>query len=461
MNTARRFLLLICPLLVSACQRYSRVPLDLAGHPAAVEARDPAAGPVVEYARRLAGAAEGRAKYDPSDGLSLEEAQVVALFFNPQLRLARLRAEVPRVGAAEAGRWEDPELGVDGERIVEGVEDPWVLGGMLSLTIPLSGRLGAEKHKASAEATAAELRALAEERRVVAELRAEWIEWSVLVERAALTRQLLVELERVFTRAEQLREAGELDPVDARLFQLERARQTARLQGYEADGRSAEVRLRARLGLAPATEVTLVPSLDVRTTAVPTDAGLVDLLAGHPRLRVARAEYEVAERSLELEIRKQYPDLTLGSGFGTDEGDERVLFGASLPLPLFNRNRRAIAEARAARDVARAAAEAEYEQLWAETAAAVVRLEGALGRVRYVEQELAPLADRQVQDALRLGRAGEFNTVILLQALQTAHEAKLEVLDARQGAGLARQGLELLFDGGDHVLAAPERKDRP
>ena len=467
MNKLRPLLLLACPMLLSgllsACQRYTPAPLDLAAHRAAVEARDPGDAAVVDYARRLAAPDDVAAAYDPADGLSLEEAEVVALFFNPQLRLARLKAAVPRVGAADAGRWEDPELGIDGERIVESVEHPWVLGGTLSFTIPLSGRLGVEKEKARAEATAEELRALAEERRVLAELRAEWAEWSAAGERAALTRRVLDQLEGVAEQAQRLREAGELGPVDARLFQIERAKQAARLQGYEADGRAAELRVKARLGLVPMAGVKLLPSLAVRPAEFPPDDQLTHLLAGHPRVRVARAEHEVAERAFELEIRKQYPDLKVGGGFGTDEGDDRVLFGAGLPLPVFNANRRAIAEARAGRDVARAAAEGEYERLLAEAAAARARLEGAQGRLQYVEQELAPLADRQVEDALRLGRAGDFNTLILLEALQAAHEAKLEVLDARLNAAVARRGLDALFDTGGTPAAVPpaDGKEQP
>ena len=145
-------LLLACPCTLVACQRYRPRPLDLPRHHAAVEARDPSATDVVAYANGLAAVSGGAGTYDPSDGLSLDEAEVVALYFNPQLRVARLRADVPRFGAAEAGRWQDPEFGIDAERIIESVEHPWVLGGTLSFTIPLSGRLGVEKEQARAEA---------------------------------------------------------------------------------------------------------------------------------------------------------------------------------------------------------------------------------------------------------------------------------------------------------------------
>ena len=461
MTLPRLSVLIVVPLVLSACQRYTPAPLDLAAHHAAIYARDISDGRVGEYARRLA--ETGRVPltpYDPADGLSLDEAEVVALMFNPDLRLARLRAEVPRVGAAEAGRWEDPELGVDAERIIESVEHPWVLGGTLSFTVPLSGRLGVERQKAGAEAAAEELRALAAERRVVAELRADWVEWSATVERAALTRKVIEELDGLVTRADRLREAGELDPIDARLLRLERSKQAARLYGHDADARAGETRVKARLGLAPAADVRLVPSLYAPPPQLPADQQAESSVADHPRLRIVRAEYEVAERALELEVRKQYPDLRIGGGFGTDEGEERVLFGAGLPLPILNANRRAIAEARASREAARGAAEAEYERLLAELAAARSLFDGARARLNHVEGELGPLADQQVDDARRLGRAGDFNALVLLEAIRTAHEARLEIVDARLGLGTAVRQMQALTE---HVVpaASPSEEERP
>lgn len=485
MKLARFPILLLCPLMMPACQRYAPSPLNLPAHHAGITARDPFAPEVVAYAERLAVPSTQPSQFDAGDGLSLAEAEAVALLFNPELRLARLKADVPRVGAAEAGRWEDPQLGIDGERIINGVENPWVLGGMLSLTIPISGRLSVERDKARSEATAGELRALAEERRVLAELRAAWAQWSAATERAALTRQFIAELEPVVERAERLRTAGELDPVDTRLLRIERVSQTAKLHGYEADARAAEVELKARLGLLPTADVKLVASISTPSgiglspmlseahrrdapaiqmsrplgeresgdaaAAALFDRARAEAINQHPRVRLARAEYEIAERTLKLEIRKQYPDLNIGGGFGTDEGDERVLFGASLPLPLFNANRRAIAEARAGREVARAAAEFEYVRLLAEASVAQVRLDAANERLAYVEKELAPIADEQVADARRLAQLGDFNTLVLLEALKAAHEAKLEVLDTRLNLTFDARRLEALLEGGSHV----------
>ena len=75
-------------------------------------------------------------------------------------------------------------------------------------------------------------------------------------------------------------------------------------------------------------------------------------------------------------------------------------------------------------------------------------LDAARERLAYVEKELAPLADQQVADARRLGQLGDFNTLVLLEALKTAHEAKLEVLDARLKLTLGSRRLEALLEGG-------------
>src|SRR5687768_8090871 len=122
MIALRSTCLILLPFTLSACQRYAAAPLDLRAYHAAFAGRDPAAAEVVAYAKQLAARGYTPVSYDPADGLNLAEAEVVALFFNPELRLVRLKADVPRVGAAEAGRWEDPELEVDAERIIESVE---------------------------------------------------------------------------------------------------------------------------------------------------------------------------------------------------------------------------------------------------------------------------------------------------------------------------------------------------
>ena len=444
--------------LLTGCQSYRPSPLDLGGHASRWASRDAAAPEVAEYAARLAALGEAATEpFDAADGLSLREAEAVALFFNPRLRVARLTAKVPLVGAKEAGRWEDPELAIDGERIIESVDDPWVLGGTISFTVPLSGRLGVERGRAFAEADAGRLRAYVEEAAVLADLRRAWAEWTAARQRHELATQYLGALDEVLRSAEALLRAKEVDATDVRPFQIERATRRAELQSLGLQQRQQEAWVKALLGLVPEAQVELHPSFPQTNSPTPAPAAPQWIKENHPAVLLARAEYAAAEKALELEVRKQYPDLTLGGGYATDEGQSRILFGAGLPLPLLNRNRRAIAEARANRDVARAAAEGEVEDLVGQLFRARLAAEAARERRRLIETDAIPLADRQIDDLRRLGRLGDFNTLALLEALRTGYEAKVQLLGARAAEAVAANELNAL--AGTAWLPRPVAKD--
>ena len=108
--------------IAAGCQKYSPHPLDLPAHREAWLARTPGAEPVRALAERLNTSATSNA-FDPSDGVTLAEAEIVALVFNLDLRMARLRAGVARAVAEHAGVWSDPVFSLDALRITESAED--------------------------------------------------------------------------------------------------------------------------------------------------------------------------------------------------------------------------------------------------------------------------------------------------------------------------------------------------
>ena len=448
-------LLCLIALVLTCCQRYRPSPLDGQVHAQRWAARDLGAPEVADYAARLG--YPSRDSFNTGDGVSLREAEVVALFFNPRLRVARLKARVPLAAAREAGRWEDPELAIDGQRIVESVDEPWVLGGTVNLTIPLSGRLRVERAKAFADANTEQFRAYGEELAVLADLRRAWAEWTGAGQRRELAAQYLSDLDEVLKGTEGLLRAGEIDRTDVRPFQIERASQRAELQSLEFEQRQREAAIKALLGLLPEAPVELLPSFPQPATPVSTADRRRWLRENHPAVLLARAEYAASERALELEVRRQYPDVAVGGGLGTEEGQSRILFGAGLPLPLLNRNRRAIAEARASREVARAAAEGTVEDLVGRLFRAELTAESARRRREAIERDVIPLADQQVADLRRLGQLGDFNTLILLEALQTAYEAKVQLLEARSGEATAVNELNAI--SGVDVLPRRALKD--
>ncbi len=352
---------LSCVLLPAVgCQTYEPRPLDLAAHADAWSKRSPLSEEVRVLADRLAdGTPRGALTFDPTDGVSLAEGEVIGLVFNSSLRIARLQAGVAKATAEHAGLWSDPELSIDLLRITESVPDPWVIGSAISFTVPLSGRLGAEKARAEAAKHVALDSIVEAEWKLRRDLRDLWLRWSSLRLEAEQTRDVVGSLAVIVESMSKLVDAGEVIKTEAALFAIKQADQLARLNQLEGEVAEAEQEIRSLLGLSPAAEIQLLPRLAV----IPVTAGQVRLEDGNLTLARLRREYELAEHGLKLEIRKQYPDLAIGPQYESDEGQSRVGFVAGIPLPILNANKGGIAEATARREVARAVFETGYEQV--------------------------------------------------------------------------------------------------
>ena len=162
----------------------------------------------------------------------------------------------------------------------------------------------------------------------------------------------------------------------------------------------------------------------------------------HPRVRLARAEYEESEQQLRHEIRKQYPDLTIGPSYSLEEGFSRMGMGFGMPIPLWNRNRRAIAEAAANRDAARINAEVVVETAMGELAREEARLAAAQALRALLNEQVAPLVDQQVRETRDLLGIGEIDVLVLRHTLSTALETKTRIVDATLAGALAANNLE-------------------
>ena len=429
--------------LAAGCQSYERRPLDLSAHRAAFLARTPDSPEVAEFARSLASDDFREAPtFDPGDGVSLPEAEAIALIFNADLRMARLRAGVTQAGAANAGLWEDPTIGVDLTRIIQHNAHPWKLASAIGFTIPISGRLEIEKARAGVEHAADLARAAENEWLVRMDLRRAWADWSALTAQVETTRAFLERVEQILKVVDLMERAGELARTEARLFRVEHASKALELTMLEAQVAEETLRIKRLLGLSPTAAVMLVSSGIAIDESELSEADSLEslqlrLMQSSPLLFVASTEYELAERTLELEIRKQYPDLQIGPGYGFDDGQDELLLGLSLPIPIFNGNRRAIAEARAARELARAGAETALEQLIAELADAQLRLRTARTQSAVLADTIVPMVDAQYADAREVARLGEVNTLVLLESLKRQQEAKIGLIIARRDEAIA------------------------
>jgi len=444
-------------LFTSGCQHLPPRPLDLAETRATLQARELDLEPIQAYAAALASTAHDEAApFDLNDGLSLREAQAVALWYNADLRIARLEAAQAGAVAQAAGRWSDPDLGLEGgEKAVDSDEAgflrdagnttrSWINAGSLSITIPLSGRLRAEKRLHATAHEAALLRAAEAEWQLLGTVREAWAEWSATKARVDLLKQHLDLLGQFADTANALATAGELGSSSARLFAIERIRKEAERDREVAAETERRIGLLRLLGLPPDAPVLLLPSLPI--DALAPEARPV--LEAHPTILRLRAEYQIAEDVLRVQLRKQYPDLTLSPTYSNEQDESALVLGLGFPIPVWNANRQGIAEAAAARDTTRARVEAAYENLIGETAQAQAALAGAHAQRTRLVDEVVPIIDAQISEALALLQVGEIDIMLLYEALTQALETKQEILSAAlaEARAAARVSAATAFD---------------
>jgi hypothetical protein len=145
-------------------------------HRSAFLARTPDSPEVKAFAESLMAKPELSASFNTSDGVTCDEAEVIALVFNAGLRVARERAGVTRATAENAGLWEDPTLGIDVSRIIESTPEPWKVLTSVGITLPISGRLELEKQRAGVEDAAELARVARDEWAVRMSVRRAWCE---------------------------------------------------------------------------------------------------------------------------------------------------------------------------------------------------------------------------------------------------------------------------------------------
>ncbi|MDA1005244.1 MAG: TolC family protein [Verrucomicrobia bacterium] len=425
-RVGRNFIVTASAATFTGCQLYQPSPLDPAAHAEAWRSRAPSDEQVRDFARRIETTTPRSVPFNPGDGLTLAEGELVALVYNPDLRVARLKAGVAKANAEHAGRWDDPELSLDVLKVTEGVPHPWIVGSALSLTIPISGRLRVEQARAEAAKHSELARVAEEEWKTLRDLHKTWLSWSANRLRLEQAERIVLSLDSVVETTGKLAEAGELPRTESALFKIEQASRKAdiaRLRGYVQEG---EQEIRSLLGISPTAPAKLLPTLSSATGKVRED-----LAKSNPTLVRLRTDYVVAELTLLREIRKQYPDLQLGPQFEDDQGQAKIGMIGALPIPILHSNKGGIAAARAEREVARAAFETELERTEGRLAALRARLEGSRARRQSFDSNVVPLVDQQIDDARSLLELGEGGSLVLLESLVRAHEAKLDLIEVR------------------------------
>ncbi len=389
------------------------------------------------------------AEIDLEDGLSLVEANALALFYAPKVRASRSAAGVAAGQLLQAGLLPNPELFI-GPRFTTDPTDV-ILPAHLMFGIPLGGKRSAERDRAAASLDAARLDVMAVELETLVDVRRRFLHVATLDEERRILGSVALQMDLALKWAERLEEAGEASALAASLTRLERDEIHQELHEKEAQLATARAELFDLIGLLPSAGVEIVAP-DHALPALPQRDPKAAV--AHPRLKQREAIYREAEHALRLEVAKQYPELRIGPSYEDAQGQGSLGFGLSLDLPIFDRNRGNIAAAEAARNAAREVYQAEVLRLAREEAAARARHEASQEILNdYRSGTLASIERTERVIAERL-RGGQSSILELLEARRAAARARLRAAGLTERVAVA--ALDSAYAGGWVLARAPE-----
>jgi cobalt-zinc-cadmium efflux system outer membrane protein len=147
-------------------------------------------------------------------------------------------------------------------------------------------------------------------------------------------------------------------------------------------------------------------------------------------LHVAERGVGLAERRIGLEQARAATELTPFVGYKRLGPDNTILFGVSVPLPLFDRNQGGIARAQAEAGLARTELLQTRTRILAELENAFRTWESARDRVLVFERELLAQADESRAIALAAYREGAVDLLAVLEAERARTDVRQHYLQA-------------------------------
>ena len=153
----------------------------------------------------------------------------------------------------------------------------------------------------------------------------EEVSMSVEGERLA---QTLLEL------SERRLDLGEGTPLELNTARLRFAAARAGLLEARARERTASLRLKELLGIAPSRELSVLGSFPAVALEFGEETLVEQALNSRPDLRASELVTEAARAGVELEAARSWPGIEGGFSFENEEDDEIALATISIPLPL-------------------------------------------------------------------------------------------------------------------------------
>jgi outer membrane protein TolC len=368
-----------------------------------------------------------------ADTVRISDAIAAAMRESPDVRAARLRAEVRREQVDPTGGRPDPilSLGLMNRPFDFGTDQAMTMNQIqLSQRFPWAGKRSSASGSAEGLARAAELDAAEVSASVAQRLRSLYYEMAYIDRAIVVMEQTRLLLGDLRSTAESLYAVGNGAQQDVLQAQVASARMAADIRVMEERRVALAARFNALLGRRP--------NVPLGSLELPDPAGappaLDELMIAaerRPAVRAARARIDAAASARESADRAHLPDVNVTVGYSQrPEFDDLFSVMVGVPIPL---SKGSVQDPlRRASEAAEAAASAEEMALFNETYARLAEERAEAVRAADVSEllrtDVLPQARAAVESGLAAYRVGSLDFMAVLQSRMAVNEFEIERL---------------------------------
>lgn len=452
-----RFIRAACLAAVSGCAHYQAQPLT--EEAIRQQQQTPSSEQLTLQAAQIKHPLLEPVKFDMADGLSPDEAAILAVLRNPELRAARDQYAIAHAQVLQAGLLPDPQVSYSFSAPSAGTD----LGMNNAFGIGLNWQVTALIWREN-QITAAD------KQQQNVNLQIAWQEWQIAQAAKLAAYQVLVYTRQQALLAEM---AQRLEENRARLQQaadeglvteLERVAAVSaknlidiRLLALEQQMKQQQQRLNRAMGLKPHETVKLQQDDKfMNHQQIPAYAELIgDLENRRLDLLALKRGYESQDEQVHIAVLQQFPKISIGFDHARDNSNLYTLgFGVSMTLPIFNRNQGQIAIARATRQQLFDQYANRVFQAKADIAELLVTIASLNQQIKSVRHAIPDLADlvTAYQSAIQVGQVDVLN---YYAAWNNLTNKKIDLLSLQ--LQLAQAGIALEVASGRYRVQTPSK----
>jgi len=362
--------------------------------------------------------------------ISLEKAIELALIADPLLAASDFASSAAKSRSNQARAFPNPEIILElenfgGEGDFRGTRQA-ELTGVLSQRIELGGKRRHRMDAANFETQAASAEMEVTKRLVVARTTSDFYGLLGAKAQLAIAEEKASNAQRLLPALKRRVEAGASPQVE-----LSRGQVAFDLARIERDQAQNALQV-AKSHLASNWQGSGV-EIEIITGKLPQNQRpkiefekLADALADHPRLKSSVASKSKASADYRSEKAQRIPDLTLGVGARQirETDDTVLLFSATLPIPVWDRNSGAVEAKRQLAAKSEADQQVVERNLYRQLSSAYGALVSACDETRRLNQTIVPSATRNLQELEDGYAQGRFGVLELLDATSVLADAR-------------------------------------